>query len=575
LFEPESLTISVDNLRELEWRMSIADSETIGVTNALIAMFHHTNIITATNASMRHDFNGPVMAINSMLMDAFQFISAAPIAFQHATVWAVGECLRRPGQLVSESQQLSYARYLFTLLHLSVLFDSSSSLSPSNVSYNFNTIQHQAVTILYGRISQLPSAVHQKLVDWMKAIEPVDEYRRLVERCNRYLTARAQRLPANQLPNDYGLLAGARVAALLFRANDTNRLTAADFYNLTLDDRMDALHHFHLWRLPRRSGTHASHKHPAFLLCNYPFLLTLSSKIAILESECQQRMLTFRAEQFLDIRIRRDYLVTDSMTQLSIYSTADLHRRLRVQFVGESGVDGGGLAREWLCLLTQRLFSPDYGMFTVSSDEESAFPWFCLDHTNRDEEDDDALLEEYYLAGVVLGLAAYNSIIVNVSLPLAAYKLLLSHTVSWHDLKSIRPALYRGLQQMLAHQDPESFENIYCRDFVVDCETIFGERIQLPLVPHGESVAVKMDNRMEYVCLLANWILVDSIGRRFQAFRSGFLAIMDGNALVLFQPEELQAVIQGDADSLDGFDWDSLRAVTEYDGCEDEDPFVE
>ena len=36
---------------------------------------------------------------------------------------------------------------------------------------------------------------------------------------------------------------------------------------------------------------------------------------------------------------------------------------LKVSFVGEPGLDMGGLTKEWFQLLIRKIFEPDYGMF--------------------------------------------------------------------------------------------------------------------------------------------------------------------------------------------------------------------
>ena len=47
---------------------------------------------------------------------------------------------------------------------------------------------------------------------------------------------------------------------------------------------------------------------------------------------------------------------------------------LKIQFLGEEGEDGGGMAKEFFMLLSQRILNPDFGMFT--EDEESHLYWF-------------------------------------------------------------------------------------------------------------------------------------------------------------------------------------------------------
>ena len=41
--------------------------------------------------------------------------------------------------------------------------------------------------------------------------------------------------------------------------------------------------------------------------------------------------------------------------------------KLWVEFEGEVGLDYGGLAREWFCLLSKEIFNPYYGLFECSA----------------------------------------------------------------------------------------------------------------------------------------------------------------------------------------------------------------
>ena len=44
-----------------------------------------------------------------------------------------------------------------------------------------------------------------------------------------------------------------------------------------------------------------------------------------------------------------------------------LKSRLYVMFQGETGLDYGGVAREWFHLLSHEMFSPYYGLFEYSA----------------------------------------------------------------------------------------------------------------------------------------------------------------------------------------------------------------
>lgn len=97
----------------------------------------------------------------------------------------------------------------------------------------------------------------------------------------------------------------------------------------------------------------------------------------------------------------------------------DLKKKLKVSFVGEPGLDMGGLTKEWFLLLIRQIFHPDYGMFVYHPHSRSY--WFSTDQEGN--------LREYNLIGVLMGLAVYNSIILDLHFPSICYRKLLSPPV--------------------------------------------------------------------------------------------------------------------------------------------------
>jgi Ubiquitin-protein ligase len=97
----------------------------------------------------------------------------------------------------------------------------------------------------------------------------------------------------------------------------------------------------------------------------------------------------------------------------------DLKKKLKVSFVGEPGLDMGGLTKEWFLLLIRQIFHPDYGMFVYHP--HSRCYWFSTDQEGN--------LREYNLIGVLMGLAVYNSIILDLHFPSICYRKLLSPPV--------------------------------------------------------------------------------------------------------------------------------------------------
>ena len=54
--------------------------------------------------------------------------------------------------------------------------------------------------------------------------------------------------------------------------------------------------------------------------------------------------------------------MSDSLKEISS-KQKDLKKKLKVSFVGEPGLDMGGLTKEWFQLLIKQIFDAEYGMF--------------------------------------------------------------------------------------------------------------------------------------------------------------------------------------------------------------------
>ena len=221
----------------------------------------------------------------------------------------------------------------------------------------------------------------------------------------------------------------------------------------------------------------------------------------------------------------------------------------QVQFVGEQGIDEGGVRKEFFQLLVAQLFDANYGMFTV--DEETRtyrFNPLSLESTL-----------EFELIGIVLGLALYNSIILDVRFPFAVYKKLLNLSVGWQDLQQYNPTLARGLKQ-LEDDTSADVEDVYAQSFTVSVDA-FGERRTEELKEGGASIPLTSGNRHEYIRLYVDWTLNRSIARQFGAFKKGFDLCVPPASLALFVPEELELLICGS----DDLDFIALRSSTVYD----------
>ncbi|ORY03980.1 hypothetical protein K493DRAFT_206334, partial [Basidiobolus meristosporus CBS 931.73] len=490
--------------------------------------------------------------------EALNYSFSNPINITRALMTATDGLLKRPGRKLKRKDDI---KFLIIILENPLLLQHNF---PQETQYH-----HSLLKRIFGMISSLGSEAHHYIVHWFARYPrlhpfPYRELRSLtiLDLVNHFITYRLSKNqqssgePIIPYDNDWRIVAAARVMALLFAANNiAHALPLFNFYN-TLVDYTDLVSDYDSWQ--QRSGR--------FSFCQYPFLISMGAKTRILEADAKRQMenkvkeaiITILYQKrvtvpYLVLHIRRDYLIEDSLNQLSSHQM-DLKKKLKIKFINEDGIDAGGLTKEWFLLLVRDLFNPQYGMFTW--DEESNYFWF---NPASFESGD-----QYFLVGVIIGLAIYNSIILDIQFPLACYKKLLNLPVDFDDLKVFRPTLAKGLQMLLSYEGND-LEEVFCRDFVGEYE-VFGEVQQAPLIPNGENIPVTKNNRQEYVTKYSQFLLTDAITNQFEPFKRGFYHVCGGNALSLFRPEEIELLVRGSAEELD---LEQLKAVTEYDGFDE------
>lgn len=64
--------------------------------------------------------------------------------------------------------------------------------------------------------------------------------------------------------------------------------------------------------------------------------------------------------------VRRRHLLLDSVDAIMSLGRDDLRKRWRIEFLGEPGIDAGGVTREWFQLVTKQIFDPDFGLWLSS-----------------------------------------------------------------------------------------------------------------------------------------------------------------------------------------------------------------
>uniref|UniRef100_A0A250Y9J3 Putative E3 ubiquitin-protein ligase HERC4 n=1 Tax=Castor canadensis TaxID=51338 RepID=A0A250Y9J3_CASCN len=117
------------------------------------------------------------------------------------------------------------------------------------------------------------------------------------------------------------------------------------------------------------------------------------------------------------------------------------------------------------------------------------------------------------------------------------------------------PDVGRSMQQLLDYPE-DDIEETFCLNFTITVEN-FGATEVKELVLNGAETAVNKQNRQEFVDAYVDYIFNKSVASLFDAFHAGFHKVCGGKVLLLFQPNELQAMVIGNTN----YDWKELEKV--------------
>jgi ubiquitin-protein ligase E3 A len=204
-------------------------------------------------------------------------------------------------------------------------------------------------------------------------------------------------------------------------------------------------------------------------------------------------------------------------------------------------------------------------MFTYN--KETDVFWF---NSNTFED-----VQEFELIGMILGLAIYNNIILDIRFPNLIFKKLLDKPLSFEDFRDFDPALAKGFEQLMHFEG--DVENTFCRSFTHTFD-FFGEQKVVELKEGGADIPVTEENRQEYIELYVDYYMNKSIKKQYKTVHDGFHVVAGSKVRELFTWYELQLLICGSenvdfealessARYMDGFDKDSVTIKYFWEIC--------
>uniref|UniRef100_A0A4W5RB00 E3 ubiquitin-protein ligase SMURF2 n=1 Tax=Hucho hucho TaxID=62062 RepID=A0A4W5RB00_9TELE len=243
--------------------------------------------------------------------------------------------------------------------------------------------------------------------------------------------------------------------------------------------------------------------------------------------------------------MRSFVVLQESYRQVMKMRPKDLWKRLMVKFRGEEGLDYGGVAREWLYLLSHEMLNPYYGLFQYSRDDIYTL------QINPDSAVNPEHLSYFHFVGRIMGMAVFHGHYIDGGFTLPFYKQLLGKPITLDDMESVDPDLHNSLVWILDNDITGVLDHTFCVE-----HNAYGEIIQHELKPNGKSVSVSEDTKKEYVRLYVNWRFLHGIEAQFLALQKGFNEVIPQHLLKSFDEKELELIVCG-LGKIDIADWKS------------------
>uniref|UniRef100_A0A3B5MFD8 HECT-type E3 ubiquitin transferase n=1 Tax=Xiphophorus couchianus TaxID=32473 RepID=A0A3B5MFD8_9TELE len=268
----------------------------------------------------------------------------------------------------------------------------------------------------------------------------------------------------------------------------------------------------------------------------------LVQKLKILRQELSQQQ---PQAGHCRIEVSREEIFEESYRQVMKMRPKDLWKRLMIKFRGEEGLDYGGVAREWLYLLSHEMLNPYYGLFQYSRDDIYTL------QINPDSAVNPEHLSYFHFVGRIMGMAVFHGHYIDGGFTLPFYKQLLGKPITLDDMESVDPDLHNSLVWILDNDITGVLDHTFCVE-----HNAYGEIIPHELKPNGKSIPVTEDTKKEYVRLYVNWRFLHGIEAQFLALQKGFNEVIPQHLLKSFDEKELELIVCG-LGKIDIADWKS------------------
>ncbi|DBA02455.1 TPA: LOW QUALITY PROTEIN: hypothetical protein N0F65_008669 [Lagenidium giganteum] len=249
--------------------------------------------------------------------------------------------------------------------------------------------------------------------------------------------------------------------------------------------------------------------------------------------------------EFLKLSVHRDFMFEESVEHISCIQEKNIRSIMRINFLEESGVDAGGVHREWFLLMNETLLDPVIGLFQCTNRVDQTY---YLNASPQLSSIDDEL-SYFFAAGRLVGRALLEGAVWGFHFATPLLKIILGIPVTFEDLESLDPEVYRSMLWIKHNSNVD----VLGLAFIVT-EQRGDEMVTIELIPDGENIAVTDENKLQYLERKFQYMVFERVSDQLYVFLKGIYEVMPPHLLMLFDHEEFNYLMCG-TQEIDVDDW--------------------
>ena len=280
---------------------------------------------------------------------------------------------------------------------------------------------------------------------------------------------------------------------------------------------------------------------------------TLEQKIKKLKADINKVKISWE-EGSDTLNLNRNNMLSESMEQIN---KVNLHKEIKINFIGEVSYDAGGMLREWFTTNFQTLEVEKLKLFVVSEANEFSYiinPFLSHKKDNFDY---------FTFIGKLIVKALFDNITVNICFNKLIYKMILQEKITYEDLVFIDSSLYSSIKNL---KETHLFDNPKENESTIKDLELYYDLEMKDNYNHMHSLELQPNGRKTPLLDLDDFVKkrIDFMIGMYEPFikiiRETIFSFIPKETIITFTSDEFELILNG-RPFIDVEEW---KIFTEY-----------